>query len=225
MVERPQPLPSSRYQTRITPGAVVCSECELSGEVTIGANTIIHPKARILAEAGAIQIGAFNLIEEQVEIINRVPDSVLKIGDHNVFEVGAHCEAAEIGDNNVFEAKSMVGPQVRITNGCVIGAMCSLTSNETLPECTVIYGDEVCGSLVSSLIRFGIHECIWFFFLFSELYNRPSSCSQRETSCPDTQTLQLDFLTKILPNYHHLLKASRPSNVGSAFASPKAAPK
>lgn len=87
MVERPQPILSSRNQTRITPGAVVCSECELSGEVTIGANTIIHPKARILAEAGPIQIGAFNLIEEQVEIINRTPDSVLKIGDHNVFEV------------------------------------------------------------------------------------------------------------------------------------------
>ncbi|TPP66949.1 Dynactin subunit 6 [Fasciola gigantica] len=137
MVERPQPVQSSRNQTRITPGAVVCSECELCGEVTIGANTIIHPKARILAEAGPIQIGAFNLIEEQVEIVNRIPESVLKIGDHNVFE------------------------------------------------------------------------------------GRRRVASER----PPAQTLQLDFLTKILPNYHHLLRASRTSTVSSAFASPKAVPK
>ncbi|TGZ61822.1 hypothetical protein CRM22_007783 [Opisthorchis felineus] len=142
-MDKQQPVLSSRNQARITPGAVVCSECELCGEVVIGAGTIVHPKARIVAEAGPIHIGAFNLIEEQVEIINRTPDTVLKIGDHNVFEVGARCEAMEIGDNNVFEAKSFVGPHMRITNGCVIGAMCSLMSDETLPECTVIYGEQV----------------------------------------------------------------------------------
>ncbi|OON14191.1 hypothetical protein X801_10021 [Opisthorchis viverrini] len=142
-MDKQQPVLSSRNQARITPGAVVCSECELCGEVVIGAGTIVHPKARIVAEAGLIHIGAFNLIEEQVEIINHTPDTVLKIGDHNVFEVGARCEAMEIGDNNVFEAKSCVGPHMRITNGCVIGAMCSLMSDETLPECTVIYGEQV----------------------------------------------------------------------------------
>ncbi|KAF6775394.1 hypothetical protein AHF37_05426 [Paragonimus kellicotti] len=66
----------------------------------------------------------------------------MRIGDHNVFEIGAQCEAIEVGDNNVLEAKSVVGPRVRITNGCVIGSMCSLTSDETLPECMVIYGEE-----------------------------------------------------------------------------------
>ncbi|KAF5402410.1 Dynactin subunit 6 [Paragonimus heterotremus] len=186
-----QPVLQSRNQIRIAHGAVVCSECELSGEVTIGANTIIHPKARIIAEAGPIHIGAFNLIEEQVQIINRVPDSVMRIGDHNVFEIGAQCEAVEVGDNNVLEAKSVVGPRVRITNGCVIGSMCSLTSDETLPECMVIYGEE---------------------------------CHRRIASeRPPAQTLQLDFLTKILPNYHHLMKASRTSAAGSTFASPKTA--
>ncbi|CAL8083942.1 unnamed protein product [Calicophoron daubneyi] len=187
----PHPVLSSRSQTRIAHGAVVCSECELSGEITIGANTIIHPKAHIIAEAGPIHIGAFNLIEEQVEIINKTPGSVMKIGDHNVFEVGAHCEASEIGDNNVLEAKSFVGSHVHLTNGCVIGAMCSLTSGETLPECTAIYGDK------------GLRRV----------------ASER----PPAQTLQLDFLTKILPNYHHLMKASRSSVVGSALTSPKPA--
>nr|AAW26087.1 SJCHGC03086 protein [Schistosoma japonicum] len=78
---------SFRSQVHITPGAVVCSECELSGEIIIGANTIIHPRARIIAEAGPIHIGSFNLIEEQVEIVNKIPGFTMKIGDHNVFEV------------------------------------------------------------------------------------------------------------------------------------------
>ncbi|GAA53027.1 dynactin 6 [Clonorchis sinensis] len=187
-MDKQQPVLSSRNQARITPGAVVCSECELCGEVVIGAGTIVHPKARIVAEAGPIHIGAFNLIEEQVEIINRIPDTVLKIGDHNVFEVGARCEAMEIGDNNVFEAKSFVGPHMRITNGCVIGAMCSLMSDETLPECTVIYGEQ----------------------------GQRRVASER----PPAQTLQLDFLTKMLPNYHHLMKASRSTAANSTLTSP-----
>lgn len=37
---------------------------------------MIHPKARIIADAGPIIIGEGNLIEEQAEIINRL-DSIL----------------------------------------------------------------------------------------------------------------------------------------------------
>ena len=37
----------------------------------IGARTVIHPKAKIVAEAGPIIIGENNLIEEQAQIINR----------------------------------------------------------------------------------------------------------------------------------------------------------
>ena len=36
-----------------------------------GARTVVHPKARIIAEGGPIVIGESNLIEEQVVIINR----------------------------------------------------------------------------------------------------------------------------------------------------------
>ncbi len=77
----------SRKDVTIMPGAVVCSECEVQGDITIGTRTVIHPKARIIAEAGPIKIGESNLLEEQVEIINTVPNSILIIGDFNVFEV------------------------------------------------------------------------------------------------------------------------------------------
>ncbi|PKU46501.1 rna-binding protein with multiple splicing [Limosa lapponica baueri] len=62
----PVPSPS----VKIAPGAVVCVESEIRGDVTIGPRTVIHPKARIIAEAGPIIIGEGNLIEEQALIIN-----------------------------------------------------------------------------------------------------------------------------------------------------------
>ncbi|KAM3177567.1 hypothetical protein ACTXT7_004320 [Hymenolepis weldensis] len=169
----------SRKDVGIATGAVVSSECDLQGDIFVGTRTVIHPKARILARAGPIRIGESNLIEEQVEIVNDTPNTILIIGDFNVFEVGARVSSREVGNSNVFESKCYVGPQVRISNGCVIGAMCSLTAPEQLPENTMIYGED---------------------------------CQRRIASeRPMPQSLQLDFLSKILPNYHHLLLASRPS--------------
>lgn len=77
----------SRKDLTIMPGAVVSSECDLQGDISVGTRTVIHPKARIIAKEGPIRIGESNLIEEQVEIVNSTPNSVLVIGDFNVFEV------------------------------------------------------------------------------------------------------------------------------------------
>lgn len=108
--------------------------------MTIGLKNVVHPTATIIAEAGPIVIGDFNLIEENVVIINRTPGVAMTIGNHNVFEVGARSEAPIVGDHNVFESKSIVGPLTRLSNGCVVGAMCSVNYDEVLPENTVIFG-------------------------------------------------------------------------------------
>lgn len=172
-------------RVKIAPGAVVCLECELKGDINIGSRTVIHPKARIIADAGPIIIGEGNLIEEQAEIINRLNENggsspnqtVMIIGSNNVFEVGCYSEALNVGDNNILEAKARLGRHTQLTNGCIIGAMCDVSSHEVLPENTVIYG---------------------------------ASCERRiQSERPPPQTLQLDFLTKILPNYHHLKKPNR----------------
>ncbi|KAL8558283.1 Dynactin subunit 6 [Nucella lapillus] len=170
---------------KIAPGAVVCDECELIGDITIGARTVIHPKARIIAEAGPVIIGEFNIMEELVHITNRFPEGeeerrnsqVMIIGNNNVFEVGAQIDAVKVGDHNVIESKAYVGPQVELSSGCIIGAACHVTTGERLPENTVIYGAKC-------------HRRI-----------------QRER--PPAQNLQIDFLTKILPNYHYLKKVTK----------------
>lgn len=49
----------------------MCCECELQGDITIGSRTVVHPRAKILALSGPIVIGENNIIEEQVQIINK----------------------------------------------------------------------------------------------------------------------------------------------------------
>ena len=162
---------------KITPGAVVCQEAELKGEISIAAKTVVHPKARIIAEHGPIIIGEGNLIEEQTLIWNSTPGTTMVIGDFNVFEIGCISQAVKIGNNNVVEAKSRVGPQVELGNGCVVGNKCRVETQEKLSNNTVIYGQNGSRRIASE--------------------------------APTQQTLQLDFLTKILPNYHHLKKPYR----------------
>lgn len=144
---------------KIAAGAVVCVESEIRGDVTIGetifvlhflpfspfsvsiflclvpagARTVVHPKARIIAEAGPIIIGEGNLIEEQALIINRsallfgslfiyacfqsrmclfhcsYPENILPDTD------GVEPKAMTIGTNNVFE----VGCGI-LTVSCVV---------------------------------------------------------------------------------------------------------
>ncbi|XP_010209734.1 PREDICTED: dynactin subunit 6 [Tinamus guttatus] len=122
-----------------------------AGPVSAGLRTVIHPKARIIAEAGPIVIGEGNLIEEQALIINGYPENItpeteevepkpMVIGTNNVFEVGCYSQAMKVGDNNVIESKAFVGRNVILTSGCIIGACCKINTYEVIPENTVIYG-------------------------------------------------------------------------------------
>ncbi|XP_072173601.1 dynactin subunit 6-like isoform X2 [Diadema setosum] len=173
-----------RPSVKIGAGAVVCVEAELRGDITIGPRTVIHPRAKVLAEGGPIIIGESNLIEEQVVLHNRkLPGQdtpvAMTIGTNNVFEVGSRCEAIRVGNNNIVESKASIGRETELSSGCVIGAFCNITSHETLPENSVIFGD---------------------------------NC-RRRLQADKPQTLQLDFLTKILPNYHHLKKSTKTKSV------------
>uniref|UniRef100_A0A2P2HZE9 Dynactin subunit 6 n=1 Tax=Hirondellea gigas TaxID=1518452 RepID=A0A2P2HZE9_9CRUS len=177
-------LDPSVCNVTVAPGSAVCIEGDYVGEITFGAKCVVHPKARIIAEAGPIIIGESNLIEEQAQIINRFPPGsdtsrphTLIIGQSNVFEVDCCVEADAVGDNNVFESKSHVGRGVTIGKGCVVGSLCSLTCPQVLSDHTVVYGSD--------------HKR-------RQLQERPPA-----------QSLQLDFLNKVLPNYHYLVKPKK----------------
>lgn len=167
----------------IAPGAIVCNECQLVGEISIGTRTVVHPKAQIIAEAGPIIIGENNMIEERARIINaKDPNNtettrVMIIGNNNVFEVDSTSYALKIGDFNNLEAKSVVGKSTVLTNGCIIGAGCKVLTEEAIPENCVIYGSK--------------------------------NDRRVQGDRPGPQTLQIEYLSKVLPNYHHLKKPSK----------------
>ncbi|KAG1714974.1 Dynactin subunit 6 [Nymphon striatum] len=179
----PQPVPKKK-RVEPLPGNDVWMD---------GARTIIHPKARIIAKSGPIVIGENNLIEDQTQIIhknnsNGPNTSVMIIGNNNVFEVGSYSEAMRIGDNNILEPKAKVGPHVELTNGCSIGALCEISTQEVLPENTVIFG---------------------------------TNCDRRvQSERPAPQNLQLDFLSKILPNYHLIKKHNTSSPTPASGSDP-----
>ncbi|NP_001123221.2 dynactin subunit 6 [Nasonia vitripennis] len=172
-------LSSRRSNIKVGVGAIVCEEAILKGDICIGSRTVVHPRASIIAEAGPIIIGEGNIIEEMVTITNRISSDpsvtpVQIIGNYNVFEVDSTCEASKVGDNNILESKAFVSKEVELTSGCIIGTGCSLTEQETVPENTIIYGNQ---------------------------------CQRREMNDkPYPQIGQLDYLMKILPNYHHIYK-------------------
>src|SRR5690242_19806516 len=112
-----------REKVKIGVGAIVCSEQTLlSGDITIGSKTVVHPTACIVAEGGPIIIGECNLIEEYVKIINKEKEPMI-IGSYNVFEVGSYSESMKVGDFNILESKCKIGRKTLLSNGCVVGAM------------------------------------------------------------------------------------------------------
>lgn len=166
---------------KIFPKSVVCEESILRGEITFSAGCVVHPSATIIAEAGPIIIGENCIVEEYVTITHELAEgavwdanNILSIGSHNVFEVGCTVKASRIGDKNVFESKCFVGRDVTVSSGCVIGAGVKMSTNQKLPENTIVYGQQ-------ALQREAIDKQV-------------------------SQTLQIDFLRKVLPNYHRLRK-------------------
>lgn len=47
-----------------------------------------------------------------------------------------------MGQNNVIESKAYVGPKVKLTNGCIIGAACKVTRAQTIKENIIINGED-----------------------------------------------------------------------------------
>ncbi|XP_011310244.1 dynactin subunit 6 isoform X2 [Fopius arisanus] len=168
-----------RSNVKIAVGAVVCDESILKGDITIGPKTVIHPRASIIAEAGPISIGEGNIIEEMASIINRVPPG----GNPDTVRVQT------IGNFNVFETDSTceaerVGDnnvlETKVARGVELTNGCVVG-----PFCSILDPEIV----PENTIVYG------------------TKCQRREMNDkPYPQVGQLEFLIRVLPNYHHLRK-------------------
>jgi dynactin-6 len=106
-------------------------KAEIKGNVIFGDGCIIHPQCTITAEGGDIIFGDFNIIEEFVNIVNysrkdasgNIVKKTMRIGNYNLFEVGAVIESTDIGDLNEFGVKSVVMAGSLIGNSCQVNAL------------------------------------------------------------------------------------------------------
>lgn len=131
----------------ISPGALVCEDARVEGDVTIGSGTVVHPRCSILATSGPIVIGPDCVIEEQVVIVNDNgggggdggDGAVMEIGGMNLFEVGCVVEAARVGSCNVVEPKAVLGRGCVVGDGCVVAATVKVEAAAAVPDETVLY--------------------------------------------------------------------------------------
>lgn len=163
---------------KIYPKAIVCEDSQLKGDITLGYGCVVHPKATILAEAGPIVIGDNCIIEEYATIAHRV-------------DQGEPGGVLTIGPNNVFEV------------GCTVEAL--RIGERNIFECKSFVSSKVRvpnGCVIGSGCR--LEEAI---ALTENTVVSGRNCVQRDAlEKQSSQTLQLDFLRKVLPNYHHLKK-------------------
>lgn len=150
----------------------------LKGDITIGTGSVVHPKATILAEAGPIVIGDNCIIEEYATIAHRV--------DQN--EPGT---VLTIGPNNVFEVGCTV-EALQIGERNIFECKSYVSSKVRVPNGCVIGS----GCRLADAIQLTENTVVY-----------GKDCLQRDAlEKQGSQTLQLDFLRKVLPNYHHLKK-------------------
>ena len=163
----------------IASGAIVCNESTIIGDVSIGSRTVVHPKAHIIAEAGPIIIGENNLIEERARIMNNAP------GD------GETTPVMIIGNSNVFEVDCCshalkIGDNNVLESKSYIGRATELSNG-----CIVGAGCKVMTAEVLS------ENCV---------IHGSRNDRRLQSDKPAPQNLQIEFLSKVLPNYHHLKK-------------------
>ena len=126
---------TSENQFDIHPSAVVCTDAILIGQVKIGANTVVHPKATLDATSGPLVIGENNIIEEKVVLKGSGP---VEIGSGNSFRVGTVCHAKRVVDKNIFEMKCYIAPGVTINNECTIGPKCRVEGEQEVPDRAIL---------------------------------------------------------------------------------------
>ncbi|KAI9664616.1 MAG: hypothetical protein M1821_006062 [Bathelium mastoideum] len=107
--------------TTIHPSAIVADKAVLTGShhIKIGANTVIHPFARIISSTGPVTIGENVIVNERavVGIIENGDEAFTRdsssrsvlIGDGVTIESSAVVEATAIGEGSIIDIEARVG--------------------------------------------------------------------------------------------------------------------
>ena len=144
----------------------------------------LHFQAQIIAEAGPIIIGENNMIEERARIINaKDPNATSET-----------TRVMIIGNSNVFEVDST-------SYALKIGDFNNVESKSIVGKSTVLTNGCIIGAGCKIVTEEIIPEnCV--------IYGSKNDRRQQGDR-PGPQTLQIEYLSKVLPNYHHLKKPTK----------------
>lgn len=109
----------------ISPSALLAESAQLVGTfpVTLSSESVIHPRARIDAQAGGVHVGRRCIVHERAVVgaspssSGRVTSTGVTLGDYVTVETGATVEAGEntvVGEGTTVGAGSVVGAGAKV---------------------------------------------------------------------------------------------------------------
>jgi len=127
--------PVAKPPVDLHPTCIIDGNAQLTGTylIRVGANTIIHPKARLNSSNGPITIGESCIISERC-LLQAADTNGLVVGDAILIECNAIVEGREVREGTDVE----VG--VRIGKGAIVGKVCTLREKAGYLHFQVTFG-------------------------------------------------------------------------------------
>ena len=127
-------------QPSVDPSAVLFDSAELTGDITVGAGTIIGAGVRILGDShGPVRIGAGVQILEN-SVLHLLPDNELVIHDGVLIGPGCMIHGCELGEGTVVEPGANVCDWVTLGAGCHVLAGSVVKQRSTFAAHTIVDG-------------------------------------------------------------------------------------
>jgi carbonic anhydrase/acetyltransferase-like protein (isoleucine patch superfamily) len=104
---------------RIDPAAYIAPNAVICGDVTIGANTCVMFGAQVIAEGGAIEIGAECIVLENA-VLRSTARHDLHIGDNCLIGPNAHVVGCLIEDEVFVATGASIFHAARLDRGCEV---------------------------------------------------------------------------------------------------------
>jgi carbonic anhydrase/acetyltransferase-like protein (isoleucine patch superfamily) len=124
----------------IDPTAVLFDSAEITGDVVVGAETVIGAGVKIIGDShGPVRIGARVQILENT-VLHLLPDNELIVEDDVTIGPGSMIHGCRIGAGSVVEAGAIVCDFSSVGPGCVVRAGSCVTQRSRFPEGVVLDG-------------------------------------------------------------------------------------
>ncbi|PBP25343.1 transferase hexapeptide domain protein [Diplocarpon rosae] len=140
--------PPPKPPTNLSSSLVIADQATLVGTklITLGSDTVIHPRAKLNSGYGFITVGSNCIVSERSQIgLQSDPPGDEQYGvvleNAVVVEVGATVEARRVGEGTVVENNARIGKGAVLGKHCKVGPMCEVAEYECLPDYTVLYGN------------------------------------------------------------------------------------